>query len=91
MLSAMYTLFHPPCVRVRVCVFVCVCTRAYVFVQRCSDRYKQELEGPGVKVVIIFSSFYLVRRLSCRHEGHHHSPIRIDDHQQNREGLRQLK
>ena len=44
-----------------------------------------------MQVVINFSSFYLVRRLSCQHERHYHNFIHIDDHQQNREGLRQLQ
>lgn len=65
----------------------------------CSECAKSYLEAmkdvlernSEVQITIAFSSFHWLRRLSCRHEEHRHQFIPKEVHQENREGLRNLR
>lgn len=61
---------------------------------RCSSRYETELSGlithSGVRVTVVFSSMYRIKRLSCESRCHGHS-IYDYQHTQNKAGLLKLR
>ncbi|XP_076447220.1 uncharacterized protein LOC143284459 isoform X2 [Babylonia areolata] len=60
---------------------------------KCAENYmtlRDQMKGNDVKIVLVFSAFHWLRRLSCRHDGHRHKFISKERHEENREGLRNL-